>query len=516
VSWELGSFAVLALALAAGFAWWERRRPSSHVLALVATLAALAALGRVAFAPLPNVKPTTDIVLLSGFALGPAPGFVVGALAALASNLVFGQGPWTPWQMAAWGLAGVGGGLLGALTGRRLARAPLAAACGAAGLVYGAILDYSTWATFSGAHTFGQYLVISGSSLPFNLAHAIGNVVFCLAFGPAFARALLRFRARFEVRWVSAAPQAPAVVLALALGAALAVGGAAPDRARAAGPTARAQAYLLRAQNLDGGYGAAPRARSSDLYSAWAAIGLAAARSDPDRVRRSGGRSLGAYLSASARRARDAGSMERTMLALRAAGRSSRSLHRRLRRAHRRDGSFGGLTNLTAFGVLALRAAGDRPSSRRVRRAVGFLLRRQNRDGGWNFALRGAPSGVDETAAALEALRAARRARGSRAMRRGVRWLVRRQERDGGFPLRPGAPSNAQSTAWAVQGLLAAGRDVGRVRRRGSRSPLGYLRSLVGRDGAVRYSRAGAQTPVWVTAQALAALHRRALPVRGG
>ena len=49
------------------------------MLALVATLAALAALGRVAFAPLPNVKPTTDIVLLSGYALGGAPGFAVGA-----------------------------------------------------------------------------------------------------------------------------------------------------------------------------------------------------------------------------------------------------------------------------------------------------------------------------------------------------------------------------------------------------------------------------------------------------
>jgi len=97
MTWQLGSFALLALALAGGFAWYERSHPSSKVLALVATLAALAALGRIAFAPLPNVKPTTDIVLLSGFALGGAPGFAVGAVAALGSNLVFGQGPWTPW-----------------------------------------------------------------------------------------------------------------------------------------------------------------------------------------------------------------------------------------------------------------------------------------------------------------------------------------------------------------------------------------------------------------------------------
>ena len=103
MSWQVASFAVLGLVLVAGFGWYERAQPSSRVLALVATLAALAALGRVAFAPLPNVKPTSDIVLLSGFALGGAPGFAVGAIAALASNLVFGQGPWTPWQMAALG-----------------------------------------------------------------------------------------------------------------------------------------------------------------------------------------------------------------------------------------------------------------------------------------------------------------------------------------------------------------------------------------------------------------------------
>src|SRR5690242_2109797 len=107
MSWVGASLLVLGLALAAGFAWYERTHPSSKVLAMVATLAALAALGRIAFAPLPNVKPTTDIVFLCGYVLGGAPGFAVGALAALSSNLVFGQGPWTPWQMVAWGIVGV-------------------------------------------------------------------------------------------------------------------------------------------------------------------------------------------------------------------------------------------------------------------------------------------------------------------------------------------------------------------------------------------------------------------------
>jgi energy-coupling factor transport system substrate-specific component len=201
VSWIASSFALLVLALAGGFVWWERTRPSAREVALVAALAALAALGRVAFAPIPNVKPTTDIVLLTGFVLGAGPGFATGAVAAIASNVVFGQGPWTPWEMAGWGLTGLMGAALGAATGRHVARIPLALYCGLAGLVYGALLDVSVWVGYAGQHTLNQYLLVSGSSAVFNIAHATGNVVFCLAFGPAFVRALERFRTRLHVTW---------------------------------------------------------------------------------------------------------------------------------------------------------------------------------------------------------------------------------------------------------------------------------------------------------------------------
>jgi hypothetical protein len=99
-------------------------------------------------------------------------------------------------------------------------------------------------------------------------------------------------------------------------------------------------------------------------------------------------------------------------------------------------------------------------------------------------------------------------------VRRAARFLVRNQASDGGFALIPGGPSNAQSTAWAVQGLLAAGREPSRIRRGGSRDPMRSLRSLTAASGEVRYSRSSRQTPVWVTAQAVAALARRTLPLK--
>jgi energy-coupling factor transport system substrate-specific component len=510
VSWVAASLAILGVALAGGFAWYERAHPTARVIALVATLAALAALGRIAFAPLPNVKPTTDIVLLSGYVLGGAPGFAVGAVAALASNLFFGQGPWTPWQMAAWGGVGVGGAALARVAGRELGRLWLAAACTVAGLAFGAVMNLHLWVNYSGDHTTAKLAATFAGSLPFDVAHAVGNAAFCLAFGPALVRALSRYRTRFEVQWLPATATAGAVLLALAVAAS-------PPGARASSADAAAarasERYLLRAQNPDGGWGGAPREASSQLYTGWTALGLAAAGRNP---RDAGSPSAIAYIRAHAGELNDLGEVNRTILVLVAAGLEprigGRDLERELAGAQRPNGSFAGRVNTTAFAVLALRAAGRSRQSRPVRRAATWIAGQANTDGGFNFAGRGGPSGVDDTGAALQALGAAGR-RASAVARRAVRFLERNQAADGGFALIPGGPSNAQSTAWAVQGLLAAGRDPATVRRNGSRDPMSYLRSLTAPSGEVRYSRTSRQTPVWVTAQAVMALSRKPLPL---
>ncbi|MEY2516675.1 MAG: energy-coupling factor transport system substrate-specific component [bacterium] len=533
MSWPLASFALLALALAAGFAWYERARPSAKLLALVATLAALAALGRVAFAPIPSVKPTTDIVLIAGYALGGAPGFVVGSVAALASNVFFGQGPFTPWQMAGWGAVGIFGAVLARLFGRELGRWSLAAACAIAGLLYGSFLDLHLWVLYS-AHSWDEYLLVAGRGVPFNVAAAAGNVAFCLAFGPLLVRALDRYRERLEITWhplpavrpgSEKGPAGPATgsIAALAIAVTLTAGlaaGAGPGASEArAVDTAQAKAvtFLARAQNADGGFGA-DRGRGSDpLYTSWAVIGLAAAGRDPDRVRR-GGRSGVDYVVRNIGRFNGIGDVERAILALRAAHRSvrrvgGRNLVSELIRKRRRNGSFAGLVNQTAFAILALRASGRSANDRTVRAAAGWLAGQHNADGGFNFAGRGGASGIDDTAAAVQGLVAAGK-RGTRTVARGAAFLAARQNADGGLPLSRGGVSNAQSTAWAVQGLVAAGRNPDRVRRRGARSPLAYIRSLQASSGAVRYSRTSTQSPVWVTAQALTGLARKPFPIR--
>lgn len=283
---------------------------------------------------------------------------------------------------------------------------------------------------------------------------------------------------------------------------------AAPDAA-----TRAAAAYLIAAQNPDGGLPAAPGGASSPFMAGWAAIGLAAAGHDPRKVV-NGGPSLADYLAASAADARSAGDVERTLLALGASGVPPPPvLFTRLAEHRRADGSYDGRVNTTAFAVLALRAVGVGTGAPEVRGAVGWLGRQRNRDGGFGFGSKGGVSDADDTGAVLEALAAGGRRSSDGVVRRAVRWLVRHQRPDGGFALSAHGPSNAQSTAFAIQGLVAAGRSPARVRRGASRSPIAFLRTLVDSEGAISYSRTSHQTPVWVTAQALAALARKPLPI---
>ena len=264
--------------------------------------------------------------------------------------------------------------------------------------------------------------------------------------------------------------------------------------ARAAGPAD----YVRGAQNADGGYGMTQAGGSSQLATGWALLGLTAAGQRP-------GPAGLAYVRRGLGSLRAIGDIERTVLVVRAAGQDPRRFGGRnliadIMRHRRSDGSFDGYVSYTSFAILALRRSGVSRSSGTIRTAARWLERHQNSDGGFNLGGRGA-SGIDDTGYTAQALvLAGRRA----AARRAASFLARQQGPQGGFPLTRGGVLNSQSTAYAVQALVAVGGFEGAVRRGQA-----YIRSLTEPNGLVRYSRTGRQTPVWVTAQALLALHRR-------
>ncbi len=515
MSWQLVSFLILAGVLLGGFAWYERSRPPAQVVALVAALAALAIAGRIAFAAIPNVKPTTDIIIVAGYALGPAAGFAVGALAPLISNFWFGQGPWTPWQMAAWGLCGILGAGLARVT-RNVGRLTLAAVCGLAALAYGAILNFSLMPSYGIEPSWAYFWVLEGRAIPFEVADVTGNVVFALVAGPAMIRMLIRFRERFEWRRSEAAAIAgrraslPTGGVAAILVAVLLLGAFASTRADAvisAGGPETALAWLESVQNEDGGYGEKPGGRSSQAMTGWSMLGLEAAGRNPQEVTSGKGKSPVDYLQSAISEVQSPGDLARTILALEGAGIEPREFGGRnlvaaLLAKRRPDGSYEDWPNSTAYAVLALRSAGIA----NVADSLEWLREVQNEDGGWGD-VPGSPSDADGTGAVLQALSPS-----SKAAQRAVGYLRQTQQSGGGWRLGGNGSLNTQSTAWAIEGLLAAGADPAQFRR-GGKSAYEYLEDNQAGDGHYRYSAKSDQTPIWVTGEVLVAASKKYLPL---
>jgi energy-coupling factor transport system substrate-specific component len=200
VDWSLTSLLIVLALVGAVLIGYGARSVSAQELSLVAALAALATASRVLFASLPNVKPVTFIVLVSGVALGPGPGFMVGATSALVSNLFFGQGPWTPWQMLGWGLVGAVGGLLGR-KGRLPGRWELVVVGGLLALAFDWLVTLWTFLAFT-ARTWPALIALYVQGLPFDLAHVAATCLFAGLFGVKAVTIVARFRARTRVTFV--------------------------------------------------------------------------------------------------------------------------------------------------------------------------------------------------------------------------------------------------------------------------------------------------------------------------
>jgi energy-coupling factor transport system substrate-specific component len=178
----------------AGVAWFESGTDSTRELAVIATLAAAAAAGRVLFAAVPGVQPVTVIAIVAGASLGLRAGVATGALAAFVSNLFLGQGIWTPQQMLGWGACGAVGALLAPFLRNRWVLAAVAAVLGFA---FSVSMDVWLWYGFS-PHTFAALAAVTGRGLWFDVSHAAGNVMIALAAGPELRRMLDRYGARLK------------------------------------------------------------------------------------------------------------------------------------------------------------------------------------------------------------------------------------------------------------------------------------------------------------------------------
>lgn len=158
---------------------FERRRPQAREVAVIAVLCALGVAGRTAFSMLPQCKPVIALTVLTGAALGGESGFLVGAVTMLASNVLFGQGPWTPWQMFALGLIGLLAGALFHHGPLPTERAPLAVFGAVSALgVYGLIMNTASALMWQGELTWGMVMAYWGAGLPMDLVQAAATALY--------------------------------------------------------------------------------------------------------------------------------------------------------------------------------------------------------------------------------------------------------------------------------------------------------------------------------------------------
>ena len=182
---------VVTVVLALFFAGYEAGRPALRQIMPTLVLSALAAAGRILFAAVPDFKPVSAIAIIAGATLGRRNGFMVGALAALASNFFFGQGMWSPWQMYAWGMVGYLGGVLasaGVFDNRATGKPRMVAlvTCGlASGALYGVIIHAYGVLGFVRPFTWPGALAYVAASLPFDVIHGVATAVFlAVLYGP--------------------------------------------------------------------------------------------------------------------------------------------------------------------------------------------------------------------------------------------------------------------------------------------------------------------------------------------
>lgn len=176
---------------------FEGRKPQARELVVVAVMCALAVAARAAI-PLPHFKPMFAIIILSGIAFGGETGFLVGAVGAFASNFFYGQGAYTPWQMLAYGSAGLLGGWVFSkrwIPKKRLPMAVFGFFCVL--LIVGPLLDTCTVFLTLSEITPSTAAPLYLSGLPVNFSQAVCTFLTILLLGEALLEKLDRVKRKF-------------------------------------------------------------------------------------------------------------------------------------------------------------------------------------------------------------------------------------------------------------------------------------------------------------------------------
>ena len=180
------------------FVRFEKGKSGAREMIVIAVMAAFSVVGRLIFAPIPAFKPVTAITIISGVALGPEAGFIVGSMTAVVSNMFYGQGPWTPFQMFVWGFIGFLAGVIFRKS-KKPNRIVLSIVGAFGGVLFSLLMDIWTTLSLDGEFLLSRYLVNVASSLSFMAIYAVSNIIFLIILAHPFLEKLNRIKTKYGI-----------------------------------------------------------------------------------------------------------------------------------------------------------------------------------------------------------------------------------------------------------------------------------------------------------------------------
>lgn len=185
------------------FVWsFEKRKPRTREIVMLAVLTAMAIVGRIIFFMTPQFKPCAAIIIITAIMLGKQSGFLCGCLTAFISDFFFGQGPWTPWQMLAFGLIGVISAIVFSGKNKKLIENKyIISSYGfvITFLLYGGIMDSATVIMYTDTPSFSSFLATYASGLYFNLIHGLSTFIFLFILSREMFRKINRIKIKFDM-----------------------------------------------------------------------------------------------------------------------------------------------------------------------------------------------------------------------------------------------------------------------------------------------------------------------------
>lgn len=179
----------------------SRGKYSAKKVVLIAVLVAIATAGRSVFFMFPGIKPMAAVVIVTGISLGAEAGFLTGSLTMLLSNMLFGQGPWTPWQMFSMGLIGLLAGLLATAGKERMEKRSSLCLFGLISplVIYGGIMNFASLLMMSYTINKESIIAIYLSGIPMDMLHAVSTVIFLAVSGKPMLEKIERVKKKHGI-----------------------------------------------------------------------------------------------------------------------------------------------------------------------------------------------------------------------------------------------------------------------------------------------------------------------------